>query len=199
MDRARGAQSSPEYLALNPTGKIPTLITPEGPQAETAACLLWLADRHPEAGLGPPPGASRRGAFLRWLFFLSNTVHADLIRIFYASRFVPPESVDAHHAMMSGHLMAHLDILEAAIRDEPDLFAPPSALALYLGPMLRWAALYPVDAARWLDLDRYPLLKTMLLLLEARASVREAIEAEGLGEAPFTDPKPPTPPEGTAI
>lgn len=52
VDRKTKQQKSPEYLALNPAGLIPTLITADGPISETGACLLWLVDRHPEAGLG---------------------------------------------------------------------------------------------------------------------------------------------------
>ncbi|MEL6208998.1 MAG: ATP-binding protein, partial [Pseudomonadota bacterium] len=48
-----------------------------------------------------------------------------------------------------------------AARDAPALFAPPSALALYIGPLLRWAVLYPVSAKRWLDLERFPALKAL--------------------------------------
>ncbi|MEL7464081.1 MAG: glutathione S-transferase family protein [Pseudomonadota bacterium] len=199
VDRAAGAQRSAAYLSLNPTGKIPTLITPEGPLAETAACLLWISDAHPATRLGPGPRDTKRGAFLRWLFFLSNSVHADLIRVFYPHRIVPKDAIAAHHEMMAAQLDGHLRVLDDAISTEPELFAPPSALALYLGPMLRWAALYPRDAERWLDLARYPAIRALILALEARPSVKAAIAAEGLGETPFSNPSPPTPPEGSAI
>jgi len=65
---------------------------------------------YPAAGLCPWVGADR-GPVLRWLFFLSNTGHADLIRVFF-----------------------------------PELFAPGGVLSLYLCPLMRWAALYPVAA-----------------------------------------------------
>jgi glutathione S-transferase len=198
VDRAAKAQKSPAYLALNPVGLIPTLETPDGPIAETGACLLWLSDSFPGAGLGPTVGDAKRGSFLRWLFYLSNTLHADLIRLFHPERFVPQEDFAQHHATMAGHLFAHLAILDAAAKAEPALFAPPSALALYLGPLLRWAALYPVDAERWLRLQDYPALYALALSLEERDSTRTAILAEGLGETPFTAPRLPTPPVGTA-
>ncbi|MEL6576769.1 MAG: glutathione S-transferase family protein [Pseudomonadota bacterium] len=198
VDRASRAQKAPDYLALNPCGIIPTLETPEGPLAETGACLLWLSDAHPVAGLGLAVGEPSRGAFLRWLFFLSNTVHADLIRVFYPARVVPPEAVAAHHDLMVDRLCGHLSILEEVCRAAPALFAPPSALALYLGPLLRWSALYPRDARRWLDLDAYRALRDLVLELEARPSVAAAIEAEGLGPTPFSAPRLPQPPEGSA-
>ncbi|MEM9013027.1 MAG: glutathione S-transferase N-terminal domain-containing protein [Pseudomonadota bacterium] len=199
VDRATGAQTSAAYQKVNPVGKIPTLLTPDGAVSETGACLLWISDTYPEAGLGPAIQDAKRGPFLRWLFYLSNTVHADLIRVFYAERFVPPEALERHHEMMVGHLRTHLGILEGAIRDDPALFEPPSALSLYLGPLVRWAALYPRSRACWLTLDDYPVLSELMMSLEARASVGAAVLAEGLGDRPFSRPQVPQPPEGSAI
>lgn len=198
VDRAARGQKAPDYLALNPCGKIPTLITPDGPLAETAAYLLWLSDAHPSGGLGPKVGMPARTPFLRWLFFLSNTVHADLNRIFTPHRVVPSDAVAAHHELMTARLVEHLRILDDACRDEPTLFAPPSALALYLGPILRWAALYPIDAPRWLDLKAFPTLLDLVVSLEARPAVQTASLAEGLGPLPFSVPRLPQPPEGSA-
>lgn len=198
VDRATNAQRSPGYLALNATGLIPTLVTPDGPISETGACLLWLVDTYPEAGLGPAVGAPSRGAFLRSLFYLSNTVHADLIRVFYPDRVVPPEAVEQHQAIMADRLTGHLAILNHAAREAWDLFVPPSALALYLGPLLRWSALYPVRHSLRLNLSHYPTLLRLLHALERRPSVRAAVLAEGLGPAPFTAPRLPNPPEGSA-
>jgi glutathione S-transferase len=198
VDRATRAQKSPAYLALNPVGLIPTLETPDGPLAETGACLLWLCDTYPKARLGPAVGEAGRGPFLRWLFYLSNTVHADLIRVFHPERYGPVEAFAAHHRIMAAHLSRHLAILDAAARAEPALFAPPSALALYLGPLLRWAALYPVAAERWLRLADYQALHALCRLLEERESTRAASLAEGLGETPFTAPRLPRPPVGSA-
>jgi glutathione S-transferase len=196
VDRAVEAQKAPAYLALNPMGLIPTLLTPEGPISETAACLLWLSETCREAGLGPAPGAPGRGAFLRWLFFLSNTVHADLVRLFHPERYVPAEAIGAHHEMTTRSLSAHLAILDDVAQAEPSLFAPPSALALYLGTLMRWSALYPVSGPRWLRQEDYPALRAMLEALEARPAVQAAARAEGLGERPFTAPRLPQPLEG---
>ena len=74
VDRSQAAQRSDAYMALNPNGLIPTLETDQGPIFETGAILLWLADRH--GGLGPAPDSAERADFLKWLFFVSNTVHS---------------------------------------------------------------------------------------------------------------------------
>ena len=79
VDRSAGAQHSDAYRAVNPTGLIPALETPQGTLFETGAILLWLGDRH---GLVPAPDQADRGMLLSWLFFVSNTRHPDLLAIF---------------------------------------------------------------------------------------------------------------------
>src|SRR5262245_1114581 len=61
------AMKSPEYLAINPMGKVPALRHGDTVVTECAAICAYLADAFPEAGLAPPPG--ERGAYYRWLFF----------------------------------------------------------------------------------------------------------------------------------
>ena len=53
LDLQAGQQKRPEYLALNPNGVVPTLVIDGKPMQEAAAMLLWLADRHADAGLAP--------------------------------------------------------------------------------------------------------------------------------------------------
>ena len=60
-DIATGAQKKPEYLAINPMGKVPALRYGETVVTETAAICAFLADAFPQAGLAPPPGDRRRG------------------------------------------------------------------------------------------------------------------------------------------
>ena len=65
---------APEYLALNPMGKVPTLVHGDTVITETPAILAYLADAFPEAGLAPPP--AERGAYYRWLFFAAGPMEA---------------------------------------------------------------------------------------------------------------------------
>jgi len=87
VDRQARGQKRPEYLALNPQGLIPVLETPDGPLFEAAAICLWLADR--TGRMAPMPGDAGSGAFLGWLFFVSNTVHADPRMQFHPDRYSP--------------------------------------------------------------------------------------------------------------
>ena len=67
---------APDYLAVNPMGKVPAIRHGAAVVTECGAICTYLADAFPEAGLAPPPGDPRRGAYLRWLFFGAGPVEA---------------------------------------------------------------------------------------------------------------------------
>jgi len=67
---------APGYLAINPMGKVPALRHGDAVVIETAAICAYLADAFPDAGLAPPPGDRRRGAYYRWLFFAAGPLEA---------------------------------------------------------------------------------------------------------------------------
>ena len=66
---AEGDQQKPEYLAVNPQGKVPALKHKGVVITEVAAICTYLADEFPKARLSIPPGDPRRGVYLQWLFF----------------------------------------------------------------------------------------------------------------------------------
>lgn len=199
VDRSTRQQDSAAYRALNPTGLIPTLVTPDGPISETAACLLWLAEAHPDAGLAPAVGQPHRAEFLRWLFFLSNTAHADLRQVFYPDQYVPAAAAPGHAALLTARMTRHYALLNAAAEKTPALFAAPCVLSWYTATLMRWSMLYPKGGARWLHIADYPALLAMTKALERRPATHAAALAEGLGPTPFSQPHYPCPPEGTPL
>ena len=68
---------SPEYLAINPEGKVPTLTIDGRPLTEVAAILFWIARAFPQAGLLPPGGIEQEAQVLSWLSFIASTLHHD--------------------------------------------------------------------------------------------------------------------------
>lgn len=69
IDFSKGDNRSPEFLALNPLGKLPTLVHGDAVVTEQVAITIYLADRFPGAGLAPSFDAPARGPYLRWLAF----------------------------------------------------------------------------------------------------------------------------------
>lgn len=72
-----GAMKTPEYLAINPMGKVPAIRHGDEIVTETAAICAYLADAFPDAGLAPP--RDQRGAYYRWLFFGAGPVEAAIM------------------------------------------------------------------------------------------------------------------------
>jgi len=71
----RRRDETPEFALVNPLQRVPSLRDGDVTVYETTAVLLYVAERFPEAGLAPPVGDPLRGAYLRWLAWLGNTLH----------------------------------------------------------------------------------------------------------------------------
>ena len=73
-DILKGEQKGPELVALNPMGKLPTLVDGEVVVTEAAAICLYLADRYAAGRLAPALDDPRRGTYLRWAFFAPGVI-----------------------------------------------------------------------------------------------------------------------------
>ena len=72
LDLQKGEQRRPDYLAINPMGKVPTLTDGDQVITELVAIFLHLADRFPDKHLAPPIGDPLRGPYLRWMVYYSS-------------------------------------------------------------------------------------------------------------------------------
>ncbi|MBB1061436.1 glutathione S-transferase family protein [Marilutibacter spongiae] len=70
---------APEYLAINPMGKVPAIRHDTTVVTENAAICAYLADAFPAAGLAPPSGSRERGDYYRWLFFVAGPLEAAVL------------------------------------------------------------------------------------------------------------------------
>ena len=82
IDISAGAQKKPEYLAINPMGKVPALQDGEATMGEAAAICAYVADRYPQAKLAPPVDDPRRAKYLYWLFFAPSCIEPAIMQIF---------------------------------------------------------------------------------------------------------------------
>lgn len=199
VNRAEREQDGDAYRKLNPNGLIPVLETPQGPIFETGAILLWLSEHH--KGLAPAPASAERADFLKWLFFLSNTLHVEMRMLFYPDKYAGADDFAKKQLgeTLRPSIQAHLQKLETQIGSGPYLLGrQTSVLDFYLCALLRWMALYPKGGTGWLDLTATPKIHALACSLEMRNSVIRTAEAEGLGPTPFSAPCYAQPPEGTA-
>lgn len=74
VDILKGGQKHPDYLAINPMGKMPTLVDGDVVVTEAAAIALYLADRYAPGRLAPALDDPRRGTYLRWSFFAPGVI-----------------------------------------------------------------------------------------------------------------------------
>ncbi len=129
------AMKSPDYLAINPMGKVPALTHGEATVTECAAICAYLADAFPEAQLAPPPGDRLRAAYYRWLFFVAGPFEAAIIN--QALGFEVPE--ERRGMTGYGSLAAVFSTLEQAVTEREHLVGDSFTTAdLLVGSYLGW-------------------------------------------------------------
>jgi glutathione S-transferase len=138
VGRAPGEIES--YRKLNPTGKVPALVLPDGTlMFESAAMLIYLAQAHPKSGLAPPPGTAAFALFLQWMVFLSANLYESVLRIYYSSRYSIRGEADAPAVREQGiaDFKAHLKIVSRALK--PYLLGVEYSIAdVYLHMLVDW-------------------------------------------------------------
>jgi glutathione S-transferase len=176
-DTATGAHKHPDYLKLNPSGVVPTLIVDGAPVCEVAAILMLLAERHAEANLAPAIGAPERPAYLQWMVYLANTVMPAFRFWFYPHEPAGEAGAEAVTAVARARLDATWDRIDAQLarQDGPYMLGARLSAVDFLATMLmRWSRGTPKPAAQWPHVARY------LARMRAMPSLREVHAREGL-------------------
>ena len=162
---------TPEYLALNPWGKIPTLEDGGFVLTESAAICLYLAEKFPERGLAPPAGSQERAELYRWLLWLSNTVQMTAMRHFYPERY----GTDGVKEIADAEFAAHFDLIERFLDGREWLVGGEvTAADFFLFMLVRWGR--NLDPPAW---GRPRLRAHFLRMLDLRGP-RTALEEQGL-------------------
>jgi glutathione S-transferase len=130
---------APDYLAINPIGKLPAIKHRGVVVTETAAICAYLADAFPEAGLAPPPGSPARAAYYRWLFFAAGSLEFAIAN--QTMGFTVP--ADKEPMCGYGNYARALDLLEYAVSQAPYLAGEVfSAADIYLGSQIGFGMLF---------------------------------------------------------
>ena len=156
---------APEYLAVNPMGKVPAIRHGETVVTECAAICAYLADAFPQAQLAPTP--AERGAYYRWLFFAAGPLEAAI-----TNRHLGFEVPKDKEAMVGyGTYDAVLDTLATAVADGYVAGGRFSAADVYIGAHIGWGLEYGTIEDR-------PGFAGYVALVRDRDAYRRAVELD---------------------
>lgn len=166
VDFKRDEQRSPEYLSVNPMGKVPAIRRGDAVVTETIALYIWLADLFPQAGLAPAADDPQRGLYLRWL-------------VFYAACF-EPAIVDKALKRESG---PHMQSPYGGFDDVIKVITAPITRGPYLlGDRFTAADVMWGNALRWVTgfgmVEATPAIKQYIDRVMARPAQQRAQKAD---------------------
>jgi glutathione S-transferase/GST-like protein len=168
VDTSRGEHQAPAYLAVNPMAQVPALRLPDGTVlTESAAMVLHLCDRVPDAELLPPVGTGERATAYRWLFWLATGLYEADLRYYYPSRYTSdPGGVEGVRQAAVARMDRLLDLAAELLGEGPYVLGERfSAVDPYLFMLVLW---HPGRAANFV---RHPRLGAHARRLRARPSI----------------------------
>jgi glutathione S-transferase len=142
LDPKKGDNKTPEYLAINPTGKVPALVDGEVKMFESAAIVAYLGDKFADRKLAPPVGSRERPIYYQWLFFGMTTLEQPVSLYAKHTSSLPPEKRVAEVAEDAREGVERaLAPLDRALADRQWLLGNSfSAADIVVGASLLWAS-----------------------------------------------------------
>jgi glutathione S-transferase len=135
----KGENRQPEFLAVNPMGKVPTLKHGDTIITEAAAICTYLADEFPQAGLNIPVGDRQRGVYLKWLFFGPSCLEPAI-----TERAFPRKEQPARSMLGFGDFDSVVEVVaKASAAAAPYLMGKQfTAADVVIGSGLRWGTMF---------------------------------------------------------
>jgi glutathione S-transferase len=159
---------APDYLAVNPMGKVPAIRHNGTIVTEAGAICAYLADMFPDRGLAPPSGNPARGPYYRWMFFAAGPVEAVITG--KALGLLAPED----KKMMAGYgsFDETIDALERGIAEHPYICGDQfTAADVYVGSQIGWGMMFGT-------IDRRPAFVDYVGRIQARPAAVRAREID---------------------
>lgn len=144
VDLSKSEQKTPQFLELNPMGKVPVLVSGGVIISETAAIVATLADLYPEYRLAPPAGTPERAAWYRWLFFGAGCLEPAVVD-HMLERPAPERPGALGHGLLSDVLRTLRVEVSHRTYLAGDRF---TAADLYVGALLAWGSMMGVGPIR---------------------------------------------------
>ena len=178
VDFASREQKSPEYLKLNPSGVVPTLVLDGATLTEAGAIVMHLADAYPQARLAPPVGSLERARYYQWMHYLANMLQPQFRAWWYPGEPAGEEHADIVMQRAAERAAACFDRLDAHLAaNGPWLLGERlSAADFQLTMLMRWSRKMPRPATDW------PALERMARAMRARPSFKTLYAREELTE-----------------
>lgn len=139
-----GDNRKPDYLAVNPMGKVPAIRHGDSVITEVAAICTYLADAFPEAKLNVPTGTPRRGVYLKWLFFGPGCLEPAV-----TDRAFPRKEEARRGALGYGDFDTTMDVVAQAVSKGPFLMGDQfTAADVVIGANIRWGMIFKMIPER---------------------------------------------------
>lgn len=172
IDLRQGQQKTPEYLAINPAGVTPALVTEEGVLTENLVIMGYVAQTHPEANLADNDSSFNFGKMQSFNGFLGSSLHPAVSKVLFAR---PPLEGAARDAAMDLALTKYR-IVEDSLFKGPWVMGDQYTVADgYLTVFTRWGR-----QAGFLTHAAFPKLNDHLDRVQARPAVQRVLAAEGV-------------------
>lgn len=178
VDFKSGEQRGPEYLAINPKGRVPALVTPRGVLTENVVILGWVANLFPNAHLKPEGDFFAFSEMQAFNMYLAATVHIAFAHLFRAERWADSDAAKAEmRAKVPSNLVQVFKLVEDRLAD---------GRPWVCGNQYTVADCYLYVFSRWLERDgaggsaAMPLSKAHRDRMQERPAVQRVLAAEGI-------------------
>ena len=173
VDLAGGEQTRPEFLAVNPKGRVPALQTGHGILTETPAILVYIAQTHPAAALAPFDDAFQFARMQSFNAYLSSTVHVAHAHKMRGRRWADdPAAIAEMTRKVPQTMAACFELIERDYLAGPWVLGERYSVAdPYLFTMSMWLAGDGVDVAR------FPRVQDFMQRMQARPAIRRVLDA----------------------
>jgi glutathione S-transferase len=174
LNFAAGEQRNPDFLKINPKGRVPALVTDRGTLTETPALLAYIAQQYPAAKLAPLDDALAFARVQEFNNYLCSTVHVAHAHKTRGTRWADDTAaIDAMKQKVPETMTACAELIEKEMIKGPWV----------MGESYTICDPYLFTVARWLegdtvDLNRLPLIKAHLARMEQRPAVIRALDTQ---------------------